>query len=191
MRVFVAFDLAIPVVENLVLLQEDLTAPLRSAGAKPRWPDAANIHLTVRFIGEVDDALVMRIREQLRLVAARTPKLALQTRGTGCFPDARQPRIIWAGAGDGSEAVVALQKDVEEALSAIGVAPDERPFFPHVTVGRVRTPTGRVDAESMLRPYADTDFGTSQIKDIILLESRLGPKGAEYRVIERFPLGAA
>lgn len=188
MRVFVAFDLSIRTVENLVLLQEDLQKPVAQLGAKARWTDAANIHLTLKFIGEVERSLVFRVREVLGEVARRHPLFDTETVGTGCFPNYRTPRIIWAGSGAGAEVIGRLQADVEGQLGELGIPKEDRPFFPHVTIGRVQTRKNRVDLEPVLTPYRDTAFGSSQVKDIALYESQLNPSGVVYRVIERFPL---
>jgi RNA 2',3'-cyclic 3'-phosphodiesterase len=188
MRVFVAFDLSIRTVENLVLLQEDLQKPLAQLGAKARWIDAANIHLTLKFIGEVERSLVFRIREVLAEVARRHPLFDTDTSGTGCFPSYRTPRIVWAGSGQGAEAVARLQNDIETHLGELGIPADDRTFHPHVTIGRVQTRKTRVDLEPVLTPYRDTVFGSSQVKDFALYESQLNPSGVVYRVIERYPL---
>lgn len=188
MRVFVAFDLSIATVENLVLLQEDLHGPISELGAKPRWTSAANIHLTLRFIGALQPELVLRVREELRLVAQRHAMFDTQSTGTGCFPSYDTPRIIWAGTGAGTEGVVQLQSDVEQGLGRLGIPREDRPFKPHVTVGRVRTRARRIDLEPVLTAYRDTHFGSSQIKDFALFESHLNPRGVVYRVLERFPL---
>ena len=188
MRVFVAFDLAISVVEKLVLVQQEINQPIASEGAEARWTDGANLHLTLKFIGGVDPSLVSRIREKLRQIAAQQALFEYETVGIGCFPGPKKPRIIWAGAGAGVEHVEALHMNTEVGFSRLGIAKEERAFHPHVTIGRLKTYKSRIDIEPTLATYNDTVFGSSQVKDLILFESRLSPKGATYHVIERFPL---
>lgn len=188
MRVFVAFDLAISAVEKLVLVQREIDEPIAAVGAKARWTAAANIHMTLKFIGDIDAGLVTRIRDQLRLVSVGHALFEYEARGIGCFPGPKMPRIIWAGAGAGVERVTALQKDVEEGLGRLGIAIDDRPFHPHVTLGRIKTFDKRVDLEPILGQFEDTVFGVSHVKDVILFESRLTSKGAIYEIIERYPL---
>lgn len=188
MRLFVALDLAIPVVENLVLLQEDLHEPLEALGLTPRWTDAANIHLTLRFLGAVDDALVHRIRDKLREACDESPLFDLRTRGTGAFPGTDCPRILWAGVGEGGDALEALRARVEAGLDDLGLEGDPRPFHPHITLGRMRTEGNRADVGAALAPYSETEFGVTQVKDIALMQSQLHPKGAIYKVVERFAL---
>jgi 2'-5' RNA ligase len=189
MRVFVACDLSISTVENLVLLQEDLSKPLTQAGVKPRWVEAANIHMTLKFLGERDPDLVYQVREKLRDLVRRHRMFEVETLGTGCFPDYRTARVLWAGTRSGREAVIAAVQDVEATLAELGIEPERREFKPHVTLARIRTRRKRVDLEPILTPYRDTVFGTSLVKDFALYQSQLQPNGVVYRVLERFPLG--
>lgn len=188
MRVFIAFDLSIRTVENLVVLQEDLAKPVADAGAKARWTDAANIHLTLKFLGEMERGMVFRVRDVLRLVSRRHVMFDMETVGVGCFPKPTVPRIIWAGTGPGQDHITQLQSSVEAAMAELGIEPERRPFHPHVTIGRIKTRTKRIDLGPVLEPYAETFFGVSQIKELILFQSELKPTGAVYSVIERFPL---
>jgi 2'-5' RNA ligase len=189
MRVFVAFELAIPTVERLVLLQEDLAKPISDLGAKPRWTDPENLHLTLKFIGDVEQTLVFRVREALGALAQVQSSFQVSTIGTGCFPDCATPRVVWAGCGEGAHAVHSLQQTVESYLDDMGIPSEARPFRPHVTLGRIRTTRNRVDLSQVIAPYAETDFGTSTINAFSLYESQLGVKGVSYRVLARFPLG--
>ncbi len=188
MRVFIAVDLAIRVVENLILLQEDLNGPIAEREGSVRWTEAANIHLTLKFLGDADPGLVIRLREVLREAACSVSLFDLETTGTGCFPDENRPRVLWAGAGEGLDELNGLRSAVQKATQSLGIADDKRPYQPHVTLGRIKTFDDRIDVSALLAPFKQTSFGRSQIKDLLLMESRLGPKGASYHVIERFPL---
>lgn len=188
MRVFVAVDLAIRVVENLVLLQEDLNGPISDLEGSVRWIEAANIHLTLKFLGDADPGLVIRLREVLREAACSVSLFDLETVGTGCFPDEKRPRVLWAGTGEGLDELNGLRAAVLKGTQSLGIADDKRPYQAHVTLGRVKTFDDRIDVSGVLAPFEQTSFGRSQIKDLLLMESRLDPKGATYHVIERFPL---
>ncbi|MBN1946758.1 MAG: RNA 2',3'-cyclic phosphodiesterase [Bradymonadales bacterium] len=188
MRMFIAFDLAIKVVEKLLLVQEDLHRPVSAAGATPRWTEASNIHLTLKFLGEMEQNQIVSVSQVVRDVAGRHPIFEMETYGIGCFPGPRQPRIIWAGTTRGADETLAMQQDIEDGLAAVGIPREDRPFHPHVTIGRLKTRKGRVDLTTILEPYREMPFGPSQVKDMALFQSILSPKGAIYKVIERFPL---
>jgi len=188
MRVFICFDLNVRTVNNLVLLQEDLHKPIVELGGKVRWTPPEDIHLTLKFLGETDDDMVFQIRSKLREVAKQHPMVEAETVGTGAFPNAKIPRIIWVGTGKGADAIVTLQQDIETALEKLGIQKDDRPFKPHVTIGRIKTQKQRVNLESIILPHADKQYGVSLAKDFALYRSVLHPRGAIYQVIERFPL---
>ncbi|MCA9562328.1 MAG: RNA 2',3'-cyclic phosphodiesterase [Myxococcales bacterium] len=189
MRIFVAIDLAIPVVENLVLLQEDLTKPLEDLGAIPKWVPAENIHLTLKFIGEADEGLTYLVRDRVREIATSSSLFELQTLGTGCFPAPSAPRILWAGVGEGADRLSSLRDQIETAFAEIGIANDEREYRPHVTIGRIKTDKSRIDISEILSSYANTPYGTTHIRGLVVYESRLDRSGAIYRVVERCPFG--
>ena len=188
MRVFICFDLSVPTVNNLVLLQEELREPIVELGGKVRWTPPENIHLTLKFLGETDDDMVFQIRSKLRDVAKQHPMVEAETVGTGAFPNAKVPRIIWVGTGTGSDAIITLQQNIETSLETLGIQKDDRSFKPHLTIGRIKTRKQRVNLEPILLPHSDKTFGVSLVKDFALYRSVLHPRGAIYQVIERFPL---
>jgi len=190
MRAFIAVDLSIPVVNNLVLLQEDIDEPIDLCLGVVRWTKPQNIHLTLKFLGEVDDALVYRARDVLRVICETQPIFEFQTKGTGAFPSLERPRILYAGTAVGSDDLAALRERIEQGLEELGVDRDTRPFKAHVTLGRIKTPRIPVDAAEFLTPFTDTVFGTTQVKDLVLYESELRRTGPVYKIVERIPFRA-
>ena len=189
MRAFIAIDLGISVVNNLALLQEDLDEPIDLSLGVVRWTKPENIHLTLKFLGDIDESLLFNIRDVLRKIGAEHSIFELETKGSGAFPSLTRPRIVYAGTGNGLEPLTALREGIEQGLEELGVARDSRPFQAHTTIGRIKTPRITVDANDFLSPFTDTCFGTSQVKDLVLCESQLKRTGPVYRVIERFALG--
>ena len=180
MRTFVAIDLPSEVRRNIAHLI-DL---LRPAGDQVRWARPENLHVTLKFIGELPTESIPEATH--RLSSIRTPEpLSLQVHGVGYFPNERAPRIIWLGLKSGPELSV-LASQVEEAVLPLGVAKDKRPFAPHLTVGRLKTP-GRIPAvQEILRRRDPLDFGSFAAKDFYLYESQLATGGSVYRKIARF-----
>jgi len=188
MRLFIAFDLAIKVVDKLALLQEDLQRPIVATGATPRWTDAGNIRLTLKYMGELEESMVARAAQAAREVARRHPIFDIEAVGVGCHPDPSTPRILFVGTAEGAPLAQALQQDLESTLETLGIPGDDRLYYPRVTLGRVQTRRGKADLSSVLAPYESTPFGATQVKDMALFDSRLTHRGAATRVIERFPL---
>lgn len=191
-RLFVALNLSISVVEGLVRLQEDLTREIDERFGDELWmrPVAPqNIHVTLKFLGDTPPALIPRIRQVLRTLCEPLFAFRVECLGVGVFPDAQKPRIVWAGLDEqGAEVLGLLQKNVERDLGAIGVPQEQRPYRPHVTVGRIKAQRRR-SFEELLTRYDGVSFGESVIGDMVLFRSELRSQGPRYEVVERFRLG--
>ena len=145
------------------------------------WVRPENLHLTLRFLGAAEDAQIAVLREGLTDVAARHEGFVAAIEQSGCFPNRRRPKVIWAGVADAAGRLGALQRDVEEVVCAAGWEPEERDFRPHVTLGRVRAgvhpPSGKWSGEL---PRLQVP-----VEAVELIESILKPAGAEYRTLHR------
>ncbi|WP_419949364.1 RNA 2',3'-cyclic phosphodiesterase [Candidatus Palauibacter sp.] len=146
------------------------------------------LHLTLRFIGEVDGRLEARLAREIAAATAEAPRFDLTVRSAGVFPSLRRARVIWAGV-DEDAALTALQARVEAAVVRAGVAPEPRPFRPHVTVGRIRgaaPPRGLADEISRVRLEAAV-----AVHEVFLMRSKLLPRGARHAEVASCPLGVA
>ncbi len=184
-RLFIGIELDLQVTENLVLVQEDLQAIIKSRGAKVRWVAPENLHLTLRFLGETNGAFVQGIQENLELLAAQWRPFRVEMAGIGAFPDAQRPRILYAASHVGAETLCELSAAIVQALLPFGFPRDARPFLPHVTLGRVKTTAKRIDLSDAEQALHDINFGPSLIREIVLFHSTLGKKGPTYEVVSR------
>jgi 2'-5' RNA ligase len=182
-RSFVALDLDAPVLARV----RTLVAALAGAGADVHWVRPAGLHITLKFLGAVEPARLERVHAAVQREASSHPVLRLQVRGLGAFPSLHRPRVIWAGlSGDG---VVELALGVERALEPLHFAAAERPFTPHVTLGRVRSLRGWLRLAAALATHADDDCGTTVVSAVVLYRSTLHPEGAVYTPLWTIPLG--
>jgi len=169
---------------------------LRSLSPAVAWVPAANLHVTLRFLGERGEAELAAATEALGAVGAATAPFAVQLFGIGAFPGMAQPRILWVGVADGALDLRALQSRVEGALEQRGFAREGQPWHPHVTIGRVfdarrwRRQTSPALQEAIARA-ARTDFGALAVARVALMRSDLSPAGARYRELHSVALGAA
>ncbi|GBE12563.1 2'-5'-RNA ligase [bacterium BMS3Bbin14] len=175
-RLFVAIDLPASVQDRLAAMFCGLP------GA--RWTAPEQLHLTMRFIGEVDSSRFRDIREALGEVRGRHFFLHLE--GVGFFPPRGRPRVLWAGVGK-NEQLAQLYRRLEAALVGAGLEPERRKFAPHITLARLRnTPASRVGvfiaAHSLL---VTADFAVNQF---VLYSSVLNDRGAKHYVEEVYPL---
>jgi 2'-5' RNA ligase len=185
-RTFIALNL--PLAERQSL--HDATRPLRDAAAGASWVAPENLHLTLKFLGSVDQARVTALADRLRAVARTHRPLALDIGGAGVFPNLRAPRIVWMGVGaDGR--LELLHHDVEQACEEAGFPVEGRAFRPHITLGRVKSPldatTRRALGEAMRTCVVARRVTVSTVD---VMSSTPGPGGSAYRVETAAPLGA-
>lgn len=159
---------------------------LRDHAAGVAWVAAENLHVTLKFLGGVDESRLAEIGAALAQ-AVTVPAFEVGVRGLGAFPSAARARVLWAGA-PGSAAFTTLADDVDRALAALGFPPEERGFTPHVTLGRVREPRRNDALAVALEAAAARDFGTLRVERVSLMRSDLSPRGARYTELSAVPL---
>ena len=170
-RLFVAIDLPAAV----AVMLEEICRGLRGA----RWVSTEQLHLTLRFIGEVDGGLFREIREELAGVEAEA--FSLRLAGLGCFPPRKAPRVLWAGVEPAGRGLIAVRNRVESCLARLDIEPEGRKYAPHITIARLAdTPL----AELTRYLSANGLFATEEfmVREFHLYSSRLTPKGAVHSI---------
>lgn len=186
MRLFLALNLDHA---QRTRIHGDLTA-VRDTAPDVRWMRPDQLHVTLRFLGEVPDKDVSEIATAARAIAARHRPFTIDLEGLGAFPHWRRPRVIWLGMREAAP-VAALATTLEHASRALGFTPEERPFQGHLTIGRITRPlaSGRAPVlERVARGFAGT-YPVS-VRTVDLMQSQLAPGGSIYSVVESFPLEA-
>ncbi|HYS27521.1 MAG TPA: RNA 2',3'-cyclic phosphodiesterase [Vicinamibacterales bacterium] len=189
MRLFVAAEIG----ETLAARAADVSRELqRRAGetaprAKVTWVPADRLHLTVRFIGDVDDTRAAAMREALEPPLDVAP-FDLTLGGAGAFPEGGAPRVLWVGVAAGREELIAAERDISARLARLGIPGEDRAYSPHLTLARVREPAGLRSAQ-LLEGLTDRTVGTVHIDAITLFQSKLSPKGPTYTPLLRIPVG--
>lgn len=190
-RAFVAILLDDAVREAVAAVIERL----RPLGGSVAWVPAANLHLTLQFLGEQPEERLAAAEAALHDAAARTGPIEVALHGIGAFPGLEHPRIFWVGLAQGALEVRALQARVAEALAREGFPREERPWHPHLTIGRVHDDRRwRREAGPALRQalaqVAGTRFGVLRISEVALMRSDLSPRGARHTLRHAAVLGA-
>lgn len=186
MRLFIAAEIP----EELQRRLGEAQRRLAGLPLEVRWVRPEGIHLTLAFLGETAEerrALVETAME--RVVHGGPPPFRLLARGIGTFPERGRPRVIWAGLLGDVEVIERLQGGLKDALAEAGWTLDDRPFHPHLTLGRV-TGARSGDPRPLLEALAVEEFGTIEVRRIALFESRLGAGGARYSVLSAAELPA-
>ncbi len=177
-RAFVAIRLSPDVDEAVARFQ----ASLRRLGGDISWTRPEGFHLTLRFLGNrVAPAVIEKMIEGLRPIAAATTPFMVKAHGAGAFPSLNRPRVIWVGLADGQLGEVA---EKVEALSVrCGFEPERRRFNAHLIIGRVRQPSRNPHMRAALEAAAERDFGSCLISSMALYRSHLSPHGAQYEAL--------
>jgi 2'-5' RNA ligase len=177
-----AIDPGKPLRERVVNLQDQLA----ECGADVKWVEAANLHLTLLFLGEVEDRELAAICRATSAVAAKIDRFTFALEGVGCFPNMRRPRVLWVGAGEGKHAVLALHAALEKELLELGCYRREaRPFTPHLTLGRVNSDEGDEALLAALAEKAAWLGGETTIQEVLIMSSELKRDGPVYTVLGR------
>jgi 2'-5' RNA ligase len=178
-RLFIAAELPADVKAELVAIQ----ARLRRANPPVVWVAPEAMHLTLRFLGDTSAALIPGLEAALRASLAPHAAMNLRLSGVGAFPNDRRPSVVWAGVGGAVAALGRAQASIEAAIGGLGVAPEPRPFHPHLTLGRVRRDAGHDqrarlgDAIRALPPPAPL---TWSVERVVLFRSELRREGPVY-----------
>jgi len=181
-RAFLALEVAEDVKEGIVELEEEVKA----SGADVKLVERENLHVTMKFLGDVTMDAVERVHEAMRTV--KEVKFPLEVKGTGVFPNPRMVRVLWVGAGTGGEKVVSIFRQLDGEMAKMGFR-RERDFTPHITIGRVRSPRNREELLRVLGEYRGTVFGTTPVEKIVLKKSTLTPSGPVYSNLREVELG--
>jgi 2'-5' RNA ligase len=188
-RLFVALEPPEAVRRRLAALTAELRRTAARAADEIRWVAPENVHLTLQFLGAVPEERVAAVQAAIRGAAAEARTLGLELRGAGGFPNARRPRVVWVGVGGDVGPLAELAAEVGRRLAPLGFPPEDRPFSPHLTIGRARDRRGAPGlAGALARPVA-ADGAPWRASELVLFESHLSPRGPRYEAIARAPLG--
>jgi RNA 2',3'-cyclic 3'-phosphodiesterase len=182
-RAFIAVEIDPKVIDKISAAINQLKS--RVPGV--HWVAATNFHLTLKFLGDVEEAQINQIAATLEEQFHPFPRFTINAKGLGVFPDFRRPKILWVGLA-GIE-LSSLVSRLESALEPLGFAPETRSFTPHLTIGRWRQ-TERVSKtlEPVLESWKDYQFGVTNTDEVILFQSKLTPKGAIHTKLKTVTL---
>lgn len=184
MRTFIAIELPKNIKDSLASLQEQL----KTSGADVKWVSLENIHLTLKFLGEIDETKLNKIIKILEDAALDKNPFQIGISSLGAFPKINFPRVIWIGIGKGDSEVKAIARDLEEKISQIGIPKEGRAFSSHITIGRVRSMRNREklirELETLASNFGQRNFSEFSVTKITLFKSTLTPKGPIYEALK-------
>lgn len=182
-RAFIAIDIDEAVREKLVNMQQQLAA----TGAQLKLVEPGNIHVTMKFLGDVPNDKISAITDALRVAASGVQSFDINVQGIGVFPNPRYMRVVWAGVVDGRDVVIALQQNIDLELQKLGFSP-ERDFVPHLTLARVKTAKRKEQLAASIKEMGNTEFGVTRAQAVELKQSTLTSKGPIYSTLAHIEL---
>jgi 2'-5' RNA ligase len=184
-RTFIGIDISEAIRTRAGLLQTELS----KSGAAVKWVEPESMHVTLLFLGEVDDRELHAVCKVVKAVATSEPPFTMRVSGVGAFPTPRRPKVIWAGITDGAEPLQRLNAALEERMLDLGCyRKEERGYTPHLTLGRVK---GEADGQALaseLPKRLAWDGGRVTVDEILVYSSEMDRDGPVYTVLGRGPL---
>ncbi|MGQ9508237.1 MAG: RNA 2',3'-cyclic phosphodiesterase [Thermodesulfobacteriota bacterium] len=184
LRTFLAIELPTAIHKRL----EEIQRELKESEADVRWVDPKKIHLTLKFFGYIEEKDIEPIVESIGKSLQKISPFFLRVKGIGGFPNLKNPRILWVGLEDSSGILSSLQIQLEEEFERIGFRHEDRPFHPHLTLGRMKSNRGRNELIEKMERLKGKDFGKFQVEKVILYKSDLRPTGPLYTPLKEVRL---
>jgi len=178
-RTFIAVDVD-PQVRRRA---EDMIRQLASSGASAKWVEPEQMHVTLKFLGDVEQGELHRVAGAVETAAAGLPPFEVAFGGAGAFPSIQRPRTLWLGVAEGAEPIALLQERIERELEKLGFPKENRRFHAHLTLGRIRGRGPERALTDALTTAADFDAGPSIIDRVITFSSSLSRHGPKYEPI--------
>lgn len=185
MRTFIAIELSEGIREALAQIQSHL----KYSGADVKWVENDNIHLTLKFLGEITEEKCEKVKSILDTIGKSLKPFEISIKDIGAFPKIDYPRIIWVGLDRGAVESKVLAEKIDEELSKIGFQKETRPFAAHLTIGRVRSSKNKEALKDKITLYAVRSTLYELISSITLYQSTLTPKGPIYTKLHEAHLG--
>ena len=181
--------IAVPLPEALRREVSAIQTNLRTAASDIRWVDPANLHLTLKFLGSIEEEPLARLKEALQAAVRPISPFIFQLEGVGTFPRTSQPRVVWLGVSQGKEKLVEVAGVVEKTCVELGLPAQDRSFSPHLTLGRIQSKRKleqlleRIKSVQLRRPPL------AHARTLILFQSTLTPEGPIYNPLGEIQLG--
>lgn len=187
LRSFLAIQLTEPILKRIGEVQREF----KSLKADVRWVNPENIHLTLKFFGNIEESQIESIVKAIGGPAGITPPMSIIVHGMGAFPGLKNPRVIWVGLKDERGGLTSFQNRLERELEKAGFQPEDRSFHPHLTLGRMRSNLGKDELIRAIERYREEEFGSFTVERVVLLKSDLKPTGPIYTALREVKLGEA
>ena len=188
MRVFIAIDIDEKIRKAIAYLQKQIASKVSSVKQGDiKWVEPNNIHLTLKFLGEISDEQLEEVKEITKTVASAHQKFNLDIESVGSF-GGRSAKVVWVGAGKGTDVLLALQKDLDDLLEQAGYPKEEREFSAHLTLCRINHPIAGLKVGEAIAQFSHLKLGSIAADALCVYQSQLTPAGPNYTLLGDFKL---
>lgn len=189
-RAFIAIETSPDIQKKM----DELTGRLKKGAAfssvNPSWVMAANAHLTLKFLGNIEESQIEHIARIMRTACSAINPFSFQVAGLGVFPNERLPRVLWIGIKNPGNEITTMQKSLDQGLATLGFETEKRAFHPHLTIARFKYLKGTAAFMNVIHEHQNlSNLGDCIASELILFQSKLHPDGAIYTPLKKFKFG--
>jgi 2'-5' RNA ligase len=176
LRLFISINLESTLNERIEALIKEASLSIEGVS----WVKPANSHITLKFLGATKIEKINEINEKLKFISLRHRAFEMSVEGVGCFPEKRSPRVIWTAIGKGSAEIINLVGDIDTHLFSLGIVKGDKKYVPHISVGRVKRLSNKIQAISSIEKLSGFQIGTMFVNNFSLMQSDLKKEGPVY-----------
>lgn len=176
MRCFISIAIPEDIKKGMSAIQDRL----KKTGADVSWTKPDGMHLTLQFLGEIEEKRITKIETAMNIACAGINPFSLDVSGIGVFPDIRRPRVVWIGLNENGNNLTKMQRGIENQLAEIGFPAEKRRFTPHITLGRVKSNSNLSQLLKIIDEEKNAEIGSFSVSGVHLMKSDLRPEGAVY-----------
>lgn len=183
-RAFIACDIPDIFLEKISSVQDRL----KGLDADVTWTKTGGIHITLKFLGDIEEGYIDKVAAVIEEASKGQTPFEISIKGSGAFPNLKNPRVVWIGVEDGANVLSKLHQGLDDRLKGLGFEPEEREFRPHLTLGRVKGPRGKERLSAAVSELREIELGSFTVDRVILYKSELKPTGAVYTKLREIKL---
>jgi 2'-5' RNA ligase len=181
---------AIPLPDHVKRFLSNVQSELRSARLPAAWPDPDRFHLTLKFLGPTPRDMLLPIQSAMADLSGAFPELTLKAEGMGVFPNVKKARVVWSGIRGQTRQLTQVVTALDRQLHAIGIPAQSRPFFPHITLARIKKPVRQGVMNPLIKRFENEISPAFRAKGLVFYESRLSPEGAVHTPLFQIKLNS-
>ena len=183
-RTFIAVEIDSPAREVMLRLLKQLASELNGV----RWTQPDQLHLTLKFVGDIDNRSLPEVCNQMRAACAGVDAFSASLKGLGAFPKQKPPRVLWVGFEEGVEQLKLINQRLETLLAGVGVPSEGRAYAPHLTLGRINRGADQQQIATRMARDSESDFARFDVSDVLLIASVRERNRMLYETIDSVPL---